>query len=179
MKSNTTQLTTCAIFAALSAVLSQVSIPIGLVPINFTHASIFIAAGLLGKKYGTISQIIFILLGAIGLPVFSGFKGGIGVILGPTGGLILGYIACAFVTGLIIERFGTSMKILIFAMYSGWVVTYAIGIPWYMYVTKTNSIMAALAVCFFPFLLGDLLKTILSAVLVKRLKPILHSRLEI
>jgi len=153
-------------------ILSQLAIPIGAVPINFTHVSIFMAAGLLGKKYGTISQVVFVLLGAFGVPVFTGFTGGIGVVIGPTGGFIVGYIACAFVTAFIAERLGTSVKALLLAMYAGWFATYLPGIVWFMLVTKTG-LLAALLVCLVPFLLGDIIKTILSAVLVNRLHVII------
>jgi len=169
----TKQLALCAFFAALSALLSQIIIPIGPVPIAMTHVSIFIAAGLLGAKYGAVSQIVFVLMGAAGMPVFTGLSGGLGIIMGPRGGFILGYIGCAFLTGAIIDRFGHSVKVLIPAMYVGWAVTYAAGIPWFMYVTGI-SLSAALPVCLFPFLPGDLLKTILSAALIRRLRPVLR-----
>ena len=169
-KTRTAQLTFCALFAALSAILSQLFIPIGPVPIAMTHISIFLAAGLLGAKYGAISQIVYVLLGAVGAPVFAGFSGGAGILAGPTGGFLLGYILCAFVTGLLISRFGKSFKALIPAMYAGWVATYIPGVLWFMHVTNTG-LLAALPLCVLPFLPGDLLKTILSAVLINRLWP--------
>lgn len=173
-KIKTLELVLCALFAALSAILSQLSIPIGPVPINLTHVSIFVAAGLLGAKYGAVSQILFVLMGASGVPVFSGFNGGIGIVLGPRGGFIIGYIGCAFVTGLIIDHFGKSIKALTAAMYAGWIVTYTLGVSWYMYITHTGFI-AALLVCVLPFLAGDIPKTILSSMLVNRLHPVLQN----
>jgi len=172
-KTRTTYLVLCAIFAALSSLLGQIAIPIGPVPVAMTHVSVFLAAGLLGAKYGTVSQIVYVLMGAVGIPVFSGFTGGVGTIAGPLGGFIAGYIGCAFVTGIIIDRFGSSLKVLFIAMYVGWAVTYACGIPWFMYVTGME-LYAALPVCLLPFLPGDLLKTILSAALVRRLRPVLR-----
>jgi len=156
----------CALFAALSAALSWLSIPIGPVPVAFTHVSVFLAVGLLGTKYGTLSQVVFVSLGAAGLPVFTSFRGGIGTLLGPTGGFIVGYIGCALVTGLVIDRFGKQVKITVPAMYLGWLVTYACGVPWFMYVTSTGF-RAALGMCVVPFLPGDLAKTVLSAILLK------------
>ena len=161
----------CAFFAALSAVLSQIAVPIGPVPIALTHISIFTAAGLLGAKYGALSQVVFVLMGAVGIPVFTGFSGGLGWIAGPTGGFIAGYVGCAFTTGLIIDRTGSSVKMLIPAMYAGWIVTYALGIPWFMYVTNMN--LTAALIYMSAFLPGDLVKTILSAILIKRLRPVL------
>ena len=167
-RNKTTNLVLCAFFAALSAILSQIAVPIGPVPITLTHISIFMAAGLLGTKYGTVSQIVYVLLGAAGVPVFTGFKGGVGALAGPTGGFIIGYIGCALATGLLIGRFGKSMKALIPAMYAGWVVTYVFGLLWFTFITNTG-LAAALPVCVLPFLPGDVLKTVLSAVLIKRL----------
>lgn len=171
----TLEMVLCALFAALSAVLSQISIPIGPVPINLTHVSIFIAAGLLGSKHGSISQSIFVLLGAFGVPVFSGFSGGMRILFGSTGGFIIGYIACTFVTGLIIERLGKSIIALIFAMYIGWIITYSFGTIWFMFLTNT-SLIEALPLCVFPFLLGDIPKTLLSAVLVNQLNPVIRNQ---
>ena len=171
-ESKTTQLVICAFFAALSAVLSQIQIPLAPVPITLTHVSIFAAAGLLGAKYGTLSQLVFVLTGAAGIPVFAGFQGGMAVVAGPTGGFIIGYLACAFVTGFIIDRFGYSVKILIPAMCAGWIVTYAFGIPWFMHVT--NMTLTASLIFMAGFLPGDLFKTILSAALIKRLRPVLR-----
>jgi len=176
-KMKTVNMALCALFVALSAVLSQISIPIGTVPVNFTHISIFLSVGLLGTRYGTLSQIVYVILGAIGMPVFSGFTGGLGWVMGATGGFIIGYVVCAFVTGIIIDRFGSSIRVLFLAMYAGWSITYLIGIPWFMIVTGTTSVAAALTACLLPFLLGDLVKTILSAVLINRLRPVLRKQL--
>ena len=177
MKSRTAKLTLCAIFAALSAILSQISIPIGTVPINLTHISIFTAAGLLGWKYGTFSQLTFVAMGAIGLPVFSGFSGGLGKIVGPTGGFIVGYIACALVTAVIINRFGSKLTTLVLAMTAGWLVTYTIGSIWFMIVMQSN-LATALMTCVVPFLIGDVIKTAVSAILINRLRPIAAARFE-
>ncbi|MDF2889402.1 MAG: biotin transporter BioY, partial [Lacrimispora sp.] len=102
----TKEITLCALFASLTAILSQITIPIGPVPINMAHLSVFLAAGLLGSRLGALSQLTFVLMGAAGLPVFSGFNGGLTRIAGPTGGYIISYVVSAYVIGWILERFG-------------------------------------------------------------------------
>ncbi|MDR3243066.1 MAG: biotin transporter BioY [Clostridiales Family XIII bacterium] len=172
---NTANMMLCALFAALSAILSQISVPIGPVPINLTHISVFLAAGLLGARYGVVSQAVFVFLGAVGVPVFSKFSGGIGTILGPTGGFIAGYIACVFLTGLIIDRYGKSVRVLSAAMICGLLATYLPGILWFMHVAGTGA-AEALFICVIPFLPGDALKIVLSVILVKRLSPLLRQQ---
>jgi len=157
------------LFAALSAVFSQLAVPIGPVPITLTHVSVFLAAGLLGAKRAFISQAVFVLLGVFGLPVFANFSGGIGVLAGPTGGFIIGYLLCAFVSGVLIKKTGGSAAMLAVSFYAGWAVTYAAGVPWFMYVTGSNF-FAALAVCVLPFLAGDALKTAVAVTIVRRLR---------
>ena len=163
----------CGLFAALSAVLSWTSIPIGAVPVTLTHVSVFMAAGLLGPWYGAASQLAFVLLGAAGAPVFSGFRGGLGHIAGPSGGFILGYILTALVTGLVIRRFGFKIWVLALAMTAGWVCTYAAGVPWIAVQTGRGVPESLTAFCL-PFLPGDAAKTALCAVLINRLHPVLQ-----
>jgi len=99
--SRTTSLVVCGLFAALTAICSYISIPLGFTPVPVTLGTlaVFLAGGILGKKYGTLSITVYVILGAVGVPVFAGFRGGIGVLAGPTGGYIIGYIAAAFIVG--------------------------------------------------------------------------------
>ena len=87
-------MTLTALLAAVTAACSWISVPLPFtpVPINLATLAVFLAGGLLGAKYGSISIITYVLLGAIGVPVFNSFTGGIGIITGPTGGYIIGYI---------------------------------------------------------------------------------------
>lgn len=104
--SKTTMLLLCGIFAAVTAICSFITIPLGFtpVPVNLGTLAVFLTGGLLGKKYGTVSMVVYVLLGAAGVPVFSGFRGGIGVLAGPTGGYIIGYIAAVFIIGALVEK---------------------------------------------------------------------------
>ncbi|MCL2634556.1 MAG: biotin transporter BioY [Oscillospiraceae bacterium] len=170
-KSKTLTIMLCALFAGLSIALSPVKIPIGPIPVGLVHISIFLSAGLLGWKKAAISQTVFVLIGLAGVPIFapSGLPGA-------TGGFIISYIACAFVTGLIIEKFGLSYPVLFIAMTAGWAATYLIGVPWFMYVTKSEFI-PALTMSMLPFLPGDAVKTVMCAVLIKRLAPIVKKEM--
>jgi biotin transport system substrate-specific component len=160
----------CGLFAALSAVLSWAAIPVAPVPVTFTHVSIFMAAALLGPWYGTVSQIVYVLLGAAGAPVFSGFRGGLGHIAGPTGGFIFGYILAALVVGLLIRRFGTRIWVLALILAAGCLCIYVTGIPWIAF-QLGRSIPEALTAFCVPYLPGDAAKTALCVVLINRLAP--------
>lgn len=97
----TASLVLCGLFAALTAICAYINIPLGFTPIpmNLAMLAVFLSGGILGKKYGTVSIIVYVLMGAAGLPVFAGFQSGLAVIVGPTGGFLAGYIATAFIVG--------------------------------------------------------------------------------
>jgi len=162
------QMIFCALFAALTAILSQIAVPIGAIPINMVHISIFVASGILGGKYATISQVIFLILGIIGIPVFSGFNSGLGYLTGPTGGFIMGYISCAWIVGEGISKVGIKSNLSILIMVAGLASSYMLGVSWFMYVTEAD-IITALLTCVFPFLLGDAVKVIISRYIILRL----------
>jgi biotin transport system substrate-specific component len=164
-------LTYCALFAALTAILSQVSIPIGPVPINLATLSVVMAGTVLGAKYGALSQLVYVLLGAAGLPVFAGFRGGIHAIVGPTGGYILGYIAAAWLVGVMSRRLGGKIIYLIVSMAAGITLCYLLGTVWFMIVTNTG-LWASLMLCVFPFLIGDAAKIAVAVALVPQLRKV-------
>ncbi|MBE5835732.1 MAG: biotin transporter BioY [Butyrivibrio sp.] len=168
------------IFAALLAICSWISIPLT-VPVTLQTFGVFVACALLGGKRGTVSIIVWILLGAVGAPVFAGFSGGMGVLLGSTGGYILGFIF----TGLIMwafERFvGTALWMKIVSMVLGLAVCYTFGTIWFMYVYgRANgaiTLAQALAWCITPFLIPDACKIVLAAIISsnKQIRKVLHS----
>lgn len=164
----------CALFAALTAVCSMISIPLPFtpVPINLATLSVFLAGGLLGSRYGALSQLVYVLLGAIGLPVFSGFTGGFGIIAGPTGGYIIGYIAAAWLIGFLTEKLGRDFYKIIISMIEGLIVCYTLGTLWFMYITS-SGLAAALMMCVVPFLIGDAIKIIAGSILVKKLHKLI------
>ncbi|MEG1243616.1 MAG: biotin transporter BioY, partial [Oscillospiraceae bacterium] len=135
-----------ALFATIMAVCSWISIP-ATVPFTLQTFGVFCAVGLLGGKRGTISVAVYILLGFIGVPVFAGFSGGIGVLFGATGGYIIGFIFSALIYWLTTKMFGQKTVVMAIAMFLGLLGCYAFGTAWFMmiYAKTTGAIGLATA----------------------------------
>lgn len=170
----TRNLVLAALFAALTAVCSQIQIPLPMVPINLALFAVHLAGALLGARWGALSLVVYALLGVVGVPVFASFQSGPSVLFGKTGGYILGYILCALLVGLLSRRWHFSFKGLVGAMVIGVIVCYAFGTAWFMVITGMNLI-TSLTYCVFPFLPGDAIKILLAALLALRLKKPLNS----
>lgn len=166
-----------SMFTVLIAICSWISIPAA-VPFTLQTLGIFLAVGILGGKRGTMAVLVYILLGAIGIPVFAGFSGGIGVLTGTTGGYIVGFLASALVMWGMERAFGKGKKIQIFSMLLGLLACYAVGTLWFMVVythqTGEVGILAVLGWCVFPFIIPDLLKIALAVILTGRLKGVIR-----
>lgn len=158
-----------ALFTALTAVFSQIFIPIGPVPINLALLAVFISGGLLGIARSTTSQLVFLLLGAVGVPVFAGFKGGFGSLIGPTGGYIIGYVLAVLAISLILSKTGKKIPFIVLSLVVGLIICYAFGTAWFVYSTNT-AFIDALFLCVIPFLIGDAVKIALATFLIYRLK---------
>ena len=160
--------------AALMVICSWITIPAA-VPFTMQTFGVFLSIGLLGGKRGTTAVLIYLLLGAVGLPVFSGFTGGIGHMFGATGGYIIGFLFSALVMWLIERLRGRSIKTLISSMIAGLIICYAFGTAWFMavYAKSTGSIgiMTALTWCVLPYVIPDACKIALAAVLTRRIRP--------
>jgi biotin transport system substrate-specific component len=167
----------CAFFAALTAALSQIAVPIGPVPINLATLSVFCAGLLLGGKYGALSQLVYVLLGLAGVPVFAMFRGGAGVLMGPTGGYILGYVAAAWLTGVMAKRFENRAWSWILAMAAGYAICLLLGTTWFIHISGTG-LRQALSLCVIPFLPGDAIKIITAAVITARIRGAVQSQIE-
>ena len=136
-------------------------------PVSYTHL--------------TISEVVYVLIGAVGVPVFAGFRGGISVLAGPTGGYIIGYIMAALIIGLILDKWfrsenrstGRTYAVLALAMIAGLAACYLLGTLWFIVSTGTG-VWASLTACVFPFLIGDAVKIIAAIILVKKLRPLLR-----
>ena len=160
-----------AMFAALIAVCSILSIPIGEVPITLQTFAVCLAAAMLGWKRGTLSVLIYVLLGAVGVPVFAGMTGGVGILAGPTGGYIIGFIPAAIIIGLAADKWERKALPLIVAMVLGVLVCYLIGTIWFMVVTGMG-IGESLMLCVVPFLIPDGVKIALAMILSNRLSKV-------
>ena len=162
------------LMTALIAACAWISIPLT-VPITLQTMGVCLAAGLLGAKRGTISVAAYIVLGLVGVPVFSGFKGGAGVLFGTTGGYIIGFIFTALIVGAAADKFGKKLWVLAVSMVAGVLVCYAFGTVWFLVLyNRTSETAAGLATvlgwCVTPFLIPDAVKIAVAAVLTNRLK---------
>ncbi|WP_243290938.1 biotin transporter BioY [Bacillus sp. FJAT-47783] len=152
----------CAIFAAITAVLAQVEIPLPVVPISGQTLAVGLTATILGSRYGAMAMICYAALGAVGIPVFAGMKGGPQVLVGPTGGYIFGFIATAFVTGLILERTKYNLQMAMVANTVGMIITLIFGMVQLKFVLDL-SWGQALAIGVYPFIVVGLIKAFLAS----------------
>ena len=146
-----------AVLAAIICVLAPLSLPAGEIPLSLATFAIYIIAATVDWKYSFSAVIIYILLGAAGLPVFSAFTGGLQKLVGVTGGYIIGYIPCVLIIGLMISKLENKKWIYPLSMVLGTAVLYALGTAWFIFQTK-SQLGAALAACVVPFLPGDAIK---------------------
>ena len=137
--------------------------------LDFGLALPYLAGGLLGSYKGAVSMVVYIMMGAVGLPVFSNFRGGLSVLAGPTGGYILGYLFAALAVGMVSSYWGASFWKLAIGMAGGLTLCYLFGTVWFVLLTG-NGLAAALSACVLPFLPGDAVKIVSAAILLPELK---------
>lgn len=169
-KIRTKDLVLTALMAAVLCIVSPWSIPIGPIPVSLSLFAIYLTMYLLGAKLGTMSVLLYLLIGLLGLPVFSNFTGGPQKLFGPTGGFLIGYLPMALLIGLFLDHtqkehstFWRMLFRIVVVFACTWVL-YLFGTIWYMFLSGTDFI-AALSVTVLPFVLIDLVKNILAAVL--------------
>lgn len=173
MKSRLTikDMTYIALMTVVITLCSWISVP-SPVPFTMQTFAVFCALLLLGGKRGTLSVALYILLGAFGLPVFSGFKGGIGALLGPTGGYILGFLICALLYLLLEGKIKDIVLLII-----GNLLCYLFGTVWFVYVYSSGgkpiTFGAALMLCVVPYLIPDAIKMLLAFVVSKRVNKLI------
>ncbi|OPJ56028.1 biotin transporter BioY [Alkalithermobacter paradoxus] len=144
-----------SLFAAITAIFSQISIPIQPVPITFQVLAVALAGAFLGRKHGFLSQVVYLLLGAIGAPVFAGFKGGFNFLIGPTGGYLFAFPIAAYLIGMLSERKGIINMFI--GMLLGIISIYTLGML-QLKVVLNLSIQEAFAAGVAPFLVLDIIK---------------------
>lgn len=169
-KIRTKQMVLIALMTAVTCVLGPLSIPLPFspVPISLTNFAIFLAIFVLGMKSGTISFIIYLLLGAVGIPVFSSFRGGLQILAGPTGGYLIGFIFLALIMGFALDHFDRKLVPTIIGMIIGMAVCYTFGTVWLAKLLSL-SFKEGLMMGVIPYLPGDAAKIIIAAIVGPKL----------
>lgn len=164
-----------ALMAAIISVLGPFSIPLPFtqVPISFTIMAVYLASYLLGAKTGTLSVVIYILVGLAGLPVFSGFTGGAAKLVGPTGGYIIGFIFLALIGGFFVDKFNGKVWTSLVGMALGTAVCYLFGSFWLAY-QQGLTLKQALLVGAVPYIGFDCAKMVIAVLLGKQVKPLIQ-----
>lgn len=169
----------CALFAALMCVCAWISVPLPDIAFTLQTFTLFLTLGLLGGKNGSIVCVVYLLLGVVGLPVFSGFRGGLGVLLGTTGGYVIGFLAAALVYWAVTHFWGESLAVRLTSLILGLFACYVFGTVWFLVVyLQGGSVIglgAVLAKCVLPYLIPDGIKLALALMLTEKLKPIMNA----
>ena len=172
-KMKTLDMVYIALFACLMAICAWISIH-GQIPFTLQTMGVFLAVGLLGGKRGTVAVLVYILMGAVGLPVFSGFAGGLGKLLGMTGGYIVGFLVSALLMWAMEALFGSKKWVLPVSMVVGLIACYAFGTAWFMVVYTSSkgaiTLGAVLGMCVIPYIIPDAVKIAVALLLTKALK---------
>lgn len=155
------QLTVIGLMTAVTCILAPLSLPIGPVPISLTNLAIYFSLYILGMKKGTISYLVYLLIGFIGVPVFSGFTSGPEKLFGPTGGYLIGFLPMALIAGFLIDRFFSSKTICFLGMVTGTIVCYSFGTVWLAYQAHLDW-KSALFAGVIPFIPGDIIKILFA-----------------
>lgn len=166
----------CGLFTAVLTICAWISVPMGDSVITLQTFGIFLTLGLLGGKRGSLAVLVYLLLGAVGVPVFSAFRGGLGALLGTTGGYIFGFMLTSLIYWVITARKDTPLIRLI-AMILGLAACYVCGSYWYMTrFLSTGSVTFALVLlkCVVPYLIPDAAKLALAWLLTGRLKRFVY-----
>ena len=150
------------------------------VPFTLQTFAVFAVLLILGGERGTIATLIYVLMGAIGIPVFAGFSGGLGIVLGSTGGYIVGFIFMGLIFIAMTKAFGNKAVVEIAALLIGLFVCYAFGTAWFMYIymrdTGAVGLLTVLSWCVFPFFIPDIIKLVLAFAISKRIEPVIYKR---
>ena len=176
-KVGTLDLVYMAIGIALIAICSWITVPMT-VPFTLQTFAVFVVLLILGGERGTLATVVYVIMGAIGIPVFSGFAGGFGILMGKTGGYILGFIFIGLIYMFAVKIFGRRSYVEIPALIAGLAVCYAFGTAWFMFIyirdTGAVGLLTVLSWCVFPFVIPDLVKMALAFVIAKRVRAVIR-----
>ncbi len=164
-----------SLMSALIAAGAFIAIPVGPVPIVMQNFFVLLSGILLGSRWGLASVGVYLIAGALGLPVFAGGTGGIGRIVGPTGGYLLGYLPAVYVTGLLSETLGGRKGFDLLAMVAGAAIVYGCGVPWLGIVTGMSA-EKAFILGMYPFLIGDALKIAAAIPVANVIRPLIMTK---
>ncbi len=159
------------VLSAILCIVSPISINIGIIPVTLSLFIIFLISSLTDTKTAMLSVGVYILLGLFGLPVFSGFTGGIQKLFSPTGGFILSYLPISFLVSYTVKKFGKKTSVL-FAVFSiATVIAYLFGSVWFSLLTNTGATESVM-ITVLPFILPDILKIIVSSIIIPKIKTV-------
>lgn len=161
-KISTSGMAVVALMTAVLCVLAPFSIPVGPIPISLATFGLYLSVIILGRKKAVSVCLLYLLIGFIGLPVYSGFSGGPARLLGPTGGYLIGYVFLTMIAGFIVDKFPKNRRLCLLGLVIGTMVCYMLGTVWLAYQTGINF-HEALMVGVFPFLIGDVIKITAAA----------------
>lgn len=170
---STKNMVTCGLMAAILCIIAPLSIPLpgNLVPISLTNFILYLTAYVLDMKYSTVTYMVYLLIGIVGLPVFSNYGSGFAKVAGPTGGYLLGFIFIPLICGYINNKFEGKIYMSVIGMIMGLFFSYLLGTLWFSY-QQSMSISASLSLCVYPFLIGDTIKIIAAAIIGPVLKKV-------
>lgn len=173
-KMSTKNMAVCGLMTAVMCIFAPLSIPLpgNLVPISLGVFVLYLSAYVLNWKYAVLSCFLYLLIGMAGLPVFSGYGSGLAKVAGPTGGYLIGYVFISFICGFVNEKFSGKMYMSVLGMVAGLALTYAFGTLWFS-VQQHMGFGASLAMCVYPFLIGDGIKIAAAAII----GPVLRKRI--
>lgn len=163
-KFSTKRLVTIALLTAVICVMAPWSVPIGPIPLTLATFAIYLAAYILGPVDATISVLVYLIIGIIGVPVFSGATGGLAKVAGPTGGYLVGYLFLACIAGFFAYKFEKLIWLQVAGMIIGTAVLYFFGTAWYC-IQAQAAVGYAIGACVMPFLLGDAIKIAVASVI--------------
>ena len=158
-------MTRCAMFAALLGICAWISVPMGDLAISLQTFAVFLALGVLGGRKGSMTFLVYLTLGAVGLPVFTGMQGGLGILLGPTGGYLWGFLASGLIFWILEKRLPLWLS-----MTLGLLACYTCGTAWYYLAYANTGLWAVIVKCVAPYLLPDGIKLAVAMLVIPRLK---------